>query len=281
MWWPIYTVKAKTAGNKLTSSWALILSIVWPWATFFFLSSSNIVSCCRSHCSSTFLLWFSTLVIIKKHQSASLPIHNVHHNVVCWLLCYRCWNSAEVGFLLQFSSSLSNSVCCPCLSCSSYPTEITIKERNIPPGEDWRSWPYLGFCWTTCDAKVWSRPAAWNGSFEPVQWGNLWLHTRSPRQPQSGGAFKENILPINLMLLTTDANAGVSKKLFYRTQQTPSCKDTTETGTLKLVSCLRADCDSVSICCWMEWLKALPSTSCAWFWRSSVPVSSSDKNSCW
>lgn len=67
-----------------------------------------------------------------KNQSASLLKPVVHPNVVCWLLCYRCWNSADVGFLLQFSSSLSNSVCCPCLSCSSYPTEIRIKDRNIP-----------------------------------------------------------------------------------------------------------------------------------------------------
>lgn len=68
----------------------------------------------------------------RKHQSASLLIHVVHPKVVCWLLCYRCWNSAEVGFLLQFSSSLSNDVCCPCLSRSSYPTETRIKERKIP-----------------------------------------------------------------------------------------------------------------------------------------------------
>lgn len=49
-------------------------------------------------------------------------------------------------------------------------------------------------------------------------------------------------------------------------------------------SCLGEVCESVgggSIICWMAWLRALPSTSCAWLWRSSIPVSSSDRNSCW
>ncbi|TNN29577.1 hypothetical protein EYF80_060275 [Liparis tanakae] len=33
--------------------------------------------------------------------------------------------------------------------------------------------------------------------------------------------------------------------------------------------------------CWTAWLSALPTSSWAWLWRSSAPVSSSERNSCW
>lgn len=53
--------KSQKTGNTLTISCALILSMVWSWATFFRLNSSYIISCSWSHCSNTFLLWSSTL----------------------------------------------------------------------------------------------------------------------------------------------------------------------------------------------------------------------------